>query len=216
MAPGSLIGAWQIGLVWLGATLTFEFIAGHYLFRNPWQKILADYNPLEGRLWLLVPIVTLVAPPLWFKGLSSDYWIPYLVSSSIALITLGLALGTWRAASRWLIALILGYAAVHNWLVLPEAYQGFADLTILPAYRDIIVGPFRHHAAEYLRAIAIGQGIIAVALALGGRYLVVGVVGTCVFLTAIIPLGIGSAFPFSALVSLAALVNLGPRRNQPT
>lgn len=54
--------AFIVGLVWLGLTLAFEFLAGHYLFGDPWEKLLADYNILRGRLWVLVPITTLLAP----------------------------------------------------------------------------------------------------------------------------------------------------------
>jgi hypothetical protein len=54
--------AWRIGALWLGLTLAFEFLAGHYLFRVPWREITADYNVLRGRIWVLVLLVTLVAP----------------------------------------------------------------------------------------------------------------------------------------------------------
>ena len=54
--------AWRIGLFWLGLTLAFEFLAGHYLFGVPWSRIIGDYNILQGRIWVLVLIVTLVAP----------------------------------------------------------------------------------------------------------------------------------------------------------
>jgi hypothetical protein len=55
---------WKIGALWLALTLGFEFLAGHYVFRNSWQKLLADYDLLAGRVWVFVPIVTLVAPRL--------------------------------------------------------------------------------------------------------------------------------------------------------
>ena len=45
-------------------TLLFEFGVGHYLFGSPWHRLLADYNLLEGRVWLLVPLWLLVAPAL--------------------------------------------------------------------------------------------------------------------------------------------------------
>jgi hypothetical protein len=57
-------GAWPVGLFWLGLTLAFEFLAGHYLFGDPWERLLAEYNVAQGRLWLLVPVTTLIAPVL--------------------------------------------------------------------------------------------------------------------------------------------------------
>ena len=62
--PGSPRDAWTIGALWLVMTLGFEFGAGHYLFATPWPQLLADYNLLAGRLWVLVLVTTLAAPPL--------------------------------------------------------------------------------------------------------------------------------------------------------
>lgn len=57
---GAALGA---GLVWLGLTLIFEFVFGHYVFGNPWHKLLADYQIWRGKLWCLVLLADLVAPP---------------------------------------------------------------------------------------------------------------------------------------------------------
>ena len=54
--------AWRLGGSWLGLTLAFEFLAGHYLFRAPWSSLLADYNLAEGRIWILVMLATWLAP----------------------------------------------------------------------------------------------------------------------------------------------------------
>jgi hypothetical protein len=62
--PASLDDAWTIGAMWLVMTLAFEFGAGRYLFATPWTQLLADYNLLAGRLWILVLITALAAPPL--------------------------------------------------------------------------------------------------------------------------------------------------------
>lgn len=60
----TVAGAWGIGAVWLTLTVAFEFLAGHYLFGSSWEKILADYNVLRGRVWPLVLIACLLAPLL--------------------------------------------------------------------------------------------------------------------------------------------------------
>jgi hypothetical protein len=52
----------RMGMWWLTLTVAFEFLAGHYLFGNPWQKILADYNVIEGRLWSLVLVSMFISP----------------------------------------------------------------------------------------------------------------------------------------------------------
>lgn len=56
--------AWLVGILWVVLTLAFEFLAGHYLFRNPWERLLADYNLARGRIWILVLVTTLLAPVL--------------------------------------------------------------------------------------------------------------------------------------------------------
>ena len=60
--PASNADAWTIGALWLALTLAFEFLAGHYLFGNPWSRLLADYNVAAGRIWVLVLVTTTLAP----------------------------------------------------------------------------------------------------------------------------------------------------------
>ena len=64
IAPPTARAALSVGALWLAMTLGFEFLAGHYLFGKPWPVLVADYNLLRGRVWLFVPLVTLLAP-LW-------------------------------------------------------------------------------------------------------------------------------------------------------
>jgi hypothetical protein len=45
--------AWKIGAAWLLMTVLFEFGFGHYVAGHSWERLLADYNLLEGRVWLL-------------------------------------------------------------------------------------------------------------------------------------------------------------------
>jgi hypothetical protein len=62
IAPRSAQQAWAVGVIWVVLTLAFEFLAGHYLFHNPWSRLLEDYNVIRGRIWILVLIATLVSP----------------------------------------------------------------------------------------------------------------------------------------------------------
>jgi hypothetical protein len=56
-----------VGILWTAKTLAFEFLAGHYLFGNPWSKLLAEYNLAKGRIWVMVPLLTLIAPVVLYK-----------------------------------------------------------------------------------------------------------------------------------------------------
>lgn len=67
IGPSTPGQAWAVGITWLAATVAFEFLAGHYLFRNPWPKLLADYDVRQGRVWVLVLLATGLAPR-WAAG----------------------------------------------------------------------------------------------------------------------------------------------------
>ena len=67
IGPRGRRGALVIGATWLALTLAFEFLAGHYLLGNSWEKLLADYNLLHGRVWILVLLATLFAPAWAFR-----------------------------------------------------------------------------------------------------------------------------------------------------
>jgi hypothetical protein len=43
-----------IGVIWLIMTVAFEFGFFHYVMGKPWETLLADYNVLRGRIWVLV------------------------------------------------------------------------------------------------------------------------------------------------------------------
>ena len=55
----------MIGVFWLIITIIFEFGFGHYIMGHPWSKLLADYNLLEGRLWSLFLLTTVISPLFW-------------------------------------------------------------------------------------------------------------------------------------------------------
>jgi hypothetical protein len=60
--PQSSREAWALGGLWFGLTVAFEFLAGHYLFGNPWSRLLEDYNVFRGRVWVFVLLTTALAP----------------------------------------------------------------------------------------------------------------------------------------------------------
>ncbi len=56
-----------VGLIWLGLTIAFEFLFGHYVAKHPWPKLLQDYNILAGRLWSLVLLTVATAPYIIYR-----------------------------------------------------------------------------------------------------------------------------------------------------
>ena len=51
-----------LGVFWTALTIAFEFGFGHYVMGHPWERLLADYNILAGRIWVLVLATMLLGP----------------------------------------------------------------------------------------------------------------------------------------------------------
>jgi hypothetical protein len=51
-----------IGVLWLVMTVAFEFGFFHFIMGKPWEALLADYNILRGRIWVLVLATVLLGP----------------------------------------------------------------------------------------------------------------------------------------------------------
>jgi hypothetical protein len=51
-----------LGIGWAVATVLFELSFGHWVAGHPWSRLLADYDLLGGRLWVLVLLTVLVGP----------------------------------------------------------------------------------------------------------------------------------------------------------
>ena len=137
-----------------------------------------------------------------------EYWIHYTISNTIALTVLGL---TWKVptAGRISLGVIFLLASVFNtYTVLntPEAYLFYKDFAVLEIYRQFIDGWFTTHTQAAVLPIAAGQLVIAGGMALGGRSIKLAIVGVVIFGLAIAPLGIGSAFPCTILLALAAIL----------
>lgn len=56
-----------ISLTWLILTVIFEFLFGHYIAGHSWEKLLQDYNILQGRIWALVLIWIVIAPYIIYQ-----------------------------------------------------------------------------------------------------------------------------------------------------
>jgi len=65
--PDSLGEAFEIGLIWLVLTVSFEFLFGHYVMGHPWNRLWQDYNVFAGRLWVLVLIWIALGPYIFYR-----------------------------------------------------------------------------------------------------------------------------------------------------
>jgi hypothetical protein len=108
--------------------------------------------------------------------------------------------------ARLLFFLLFAWANWTNWkaaLYTPEFYLGEADLSFFDFYKQFILGWFSHHTTEAVGFVATCQALIAVSMLLKGWVLKSGGIGAIIFLLAIAPLGVGSAFPCTLIMSVA-------------
>jgi hypothetical protein len=86
----------------------------------------------------------------------------------------------------------------------PEVYQQYATGALFDFYVNFIHGFFRRHAEIIVKLIAAGQMLVGILLLIKkGEARFSGVFGGILFLIAIAPLGIGSAFPATLIMALA-------------
>jgi hypothetical protein len=144
----------------------------------------------------------------YMNGLE-EYIIPYLISQVVSVIILIVAWNRTKWA-RWLFALLFFWAFCINLylgLTSPDSYLDNARFAI-PLYQDIINGWFSHYNHIIIPLIAVGQLLIAIGMLLKDWWVKWACIGSIVFLMSIAPLLVGSAFPFSITMSIAALLIL--------
>jgi hypothetical protein len=55
----------RVSLIWLVATVAFEFLVGHFVDRRSWTELAGNYAIWRGRLWPLVLTTLVLAPFVW-------------------------------------------------------------------------------------------------------------------------------------------------------
>lgn len=53
---------WLLGALWLGLTILLEFSFGMLVMKHTFAHLLADYNILAGKTWVLFLLAVFVAP----------------------------------------------------------------------------------------------------------------------------------------------------------
>jgi hypothetical protein len=136
------------------------------------------------------------------------FYIANVISNVLAILIL-VAAWKWKNAARLVFFLVFGLACWINWQTAfkaPEAYLTFGQVAIIPWYQQFIQGWFREHILLAVGFIATCQGLIAVAMLLSGWVYKAGLIGGIVFLLAVTPLGLGSAFPCTLILAIALMM----------
>lgn len=106
---------------------------------------------------------------------------------------------------RFMYSLLFLWAAQFNYRSCrsdPEVYKGYAEFAVIPFYKTLIEGWFSDNVTLMISLIAAGQLLIGLALLIGRLPARLGAWGGIVFLVAIAPLGMGSAFPATILMAM--------------
>ncbi len=145
------------------------------------------------------------------KGWENEsYRLALLISNIVAWIILLAAI--YRPfIARLLFFLLFGWACWMNWKTsqaTPDVYLEYADMAMLDAYKDLILGWFSRHISLAVGFIATCQGLIAISMLMTGIPLKIGAIGAILFLLAIIPLGVGSGFPSTLVLAVAMFILL--------
>ncbi len=59
--------ALKIGVMWLALTVAFEFAMGRFISHRTWLDLLADYNLMEGRVWIVFLVWLALAPYIFYR-----------------------------------------------------------------------------------------------------------------------------------------------------
>jgi len=127
-----------------------------------------------------------------------EFLLPYIISNAVGLLLIYICY-RWFKAGRIIFGLIFLAAGIFNFYTAgksPGAYvEIYGDSVWFSFYKDFIYGFFSQHVTLLVRTIAVGQLAVGIFLFLRGAFFKLGILGGIIFLIAIIPLGIGAAFP---------------------
>lgn len=134
---------------------------------------------------------------------NNTYLVLYIISNVISLLIL---IASWKyyRISRVMFFIVFAWASWTNWneaIVGPQFYLDYAGLTFSGLYRRFILGWFSSHITLAVGFIATCQALIAIAMLFKGWIFKTGAIGAIIFLLAIAPLGVGSAFPCTIILA---------------
>ena len=151
------------------------------------------------------------------KGLDNGLYIILLIISNVVAILQLLTAIKWPRIARFSFFLLFAWASWTNWVesqLTPQFYLDYADLTWSDEYRNFINGWFSEHIQLAVGFIATCQGLIAISMLLKGWIFRIGSIGAVIFLLTILPFGVGSGFPCTAIMAAAIVILLRKHNNE--
>jgi hypothetical protein len=151
------------------------------------------------------------------RGLDNQLYVTLLIISNIVAIVQVIASIQWPRIARLSFFLLFAWASWTNWTEsqqTPQFYLEYADLTWSNWYRSFIRGWFAGHIQLAVGFVAACQGFMAISMLLKGWMYRIGSVGAIIFLLSILPLGVGSGFPCTAIMASALIILLKKHNNE--
>lgn len=149
-----------------------------------------------------------------------EHWIPYIVTN-IAAILLIIVCCKWPKIGKVAWGIIFILAGIFNIFMVnkdPQVYLSYRDNAV-EFYKFFIDGVFNSFTTFIVSLIGAAQILVGIFLFLKKKLFLFGILGGIVFLVAIAPLGIGSAFPSTLLMAVSLVLlhirykkEIGPSR----
>lgn len=136
---------------------------------------------------------------------TDQFLLPWFISNLCSLLVVYVCY-RWKNAGRLIFGLIFLLAACINaWMAIyqPSAYLEYGKLAFLDFYKEFIYGFFARNTGMFVMLIALGQLAISIGFFMNGKLFRPAILGAGVFLLAIVPLGVGSAFPATLFLLVA-------------
>jgi len=146
---------------------------------------------------------------IFMKGLDNHLYVMLLIISNVVALLQLMAAIKWPNIARISFSLLFGWACWVNWktsLHTPQFYLDYAGLAWIDWYKTFILGWFAEHIKTAVGFIASCQGVIAIAMLSKGWIFKIGCFGAIIFLVAILPFGVGSGFPCTAIMAVAVYI----------
>jgi len=131
-----------------------------------------------------------------------------IISNVVAILQLTASI-KWPQLAKISFYLLFSWACWINWKTAhqnPSDYLNYATFTWSSWYRNFINGWFAEHIQPTVSFIAVCQGMIGIAMLLKGWVFKIGGIGAVIFLIAILPFGVGSGFPCTAIMAIAIFI----------
>jgi hypothetical protein len=136
-----------------------------------------------------------------------DYWFPYVITHVITIIMIIICY-KWPKTGKVAWGVIFILAGIFNIFMVnkdPQAYLSYRDHAV-EFYKFFIDGIFHSFTIFIVSLIGAGQILVGIFLLRKGKLFFFGILGGIIFLLAIAPLGIGSAFPSTLLMAISLVL----------